>query len=379
VDKIETRKIKLGAFKLTKTEKEIVIGSSYTHLTFKLTAWQEQWLAQLNQGKTLEEIATNHITAHNEFSFTGLYGLLEILIELQLITDALVLKDLSDSEAQSADADKNARVSMGNTEALVGNWSTQHLANLPFFRNISADLLKTFLAYATLEKFPERTKIITIGDKSRDLFVLFEGEVSVYVPGVKHRRLITTIPAGSIFGEGSFFFGKPRSADVISNFSCIVARIKYDEKAFHSLIHSSGTGQLQQRLWILHGLLSSPLFQHVPADTMDRFVVAGKVRTLGPGELLFKQGDAGASFFVVIQGEVAVSQGEKLLKTFKKGDIFGEIALMINQGQRTASARASTQALLLEVHRSEFYKVLSKNLLLAKEIEEIALRRYKDL
>ena len=253
------------------------------------------------------------------------------------------------------------------------------LGRIAFFRNLTPDLLKKFLEHADLQEVPERTRILSVGDKNRDLFVVLQGEASIYVPGPRHRRLITTIPAGSVFGEGGFFFGYPRTADVISNVPTVFAHIKFDEAAFEALINSKGTNFLQQRLWILHGLLSSPIFHHVPAETMDRFVVAGKLKPIQAQQELFKLGDPGNSFFVIIQGQVEIIHKARVVKTLKQGDLFGEVALMINHGERTASARSISEGLVLEVQRDEFFKVLSQNLILAKEIEEIADRRFNNI
>jgi len=52
--------------------------------------------------------------------------------------------------------------------------------------------------------------------------------------------------------------------------------------------------------------------------------------------------------------------------------------LLINQGDRIATIQAASDCLLLEITKTEFYKVLAQNLFLAKEIEEVAYKRYNN-
>ncbi len=379
--KIETRKIILSTYHLEKKGNDLVISSPRGHKSIIISPLQAQLLSKLAQDKTIEDLVLESLSKDEDLSFRELYKLIEILLSLEIITDSFVRNYFDPAENHNLNhgLDKSTRVAPTSGESLMSKWSTQRLVELPFFRNLPDSLLRTFIAHAELLEVPERTKIINAGDKNRDLFVIFQGEASIYIPGLKHRQLITTIPAGSVFGEGGFFFGHSRSADVISNVPTVYVKIKYDDKDFHSLIHAPGTNLLQQRLWILHGLLSSPLFHHVPAETMDRFVLAGKLRTLKYGETLFKQGEPGNSFFVLIQGQLDIVHNNKVVKSLKQGDLFGEVALMINQGERTATAMSRSDGLLLEVHRDEFFKVLAQNLILAKEIEDIAHRRYNNM
>ena len=54
------------------------------------------------------------------------------------------------------------------------------------------------------------------------------------------------------------------------------------------------------------------------------------------------------------------------------------MALMISQGKRTASIHTETEGIVLEIHRNQFYKMLSENLLLACEFEKLAVERAKE-
>ena len=99
------------------------------------------------------------------------------------------------------------------------------------------------------------------------------------------------------------------------------------------------------------------LFEHLTDE--DRAVLAGLVdsRELAQGDLLFRAGEPGESLFVVRSGEIELSikdtTGQKIvLHVARSGDVFGELALL-DQGARTATARALEETVLLELDRSD--------------------------
>src|SRR5580700_7202043 len=61
------------------------------------------------------------------------------------------------------------------------------------------------------------------------------------------------------------------------------------------------------------------------------------------GDTICRQGDEGNTFYVVLEGELDVLAGENdknLIAVLKRGDFFGEMALL-QGGKRTATVAAS--------------------------------------
>jgi F420-non-reducing hydrogenase small subunit len=85
--------------------------------------------------------------------------------------------------------------------------------------------------------------------------------------------------------------------------------------------------------------------------------------SLKAGETIFDQGDPGNSMFIIIQGEVEISQGadpdKYVLASLGPGDFFGETAVITEQ-QRTARASASKQTLLLPINRDDFLERIQR-------------------
>jgi CRP-like cAMP-binding protein len=82
-------------------------------------------------------------------------------------------------------------------------------------------------------------------------------------------------------------------------------------------------------------------------------------RSFGPGEVVFRQGDAGRrEAYLVHDGTVEVrrrtSNGERVLRTLTKGDLLGEVALFSDgPHSATASAIGSVTLLVLPADRLE--------------------------
>jgi CRP/FNR family transcriptional regulator, cyclic AMP receptor protein len=113
----------------------------------------------------------------------------------------------------------------------------------------------------------------------------------------------------------------------------------------------------------LRSLLSQHvLFRHADASILDGLVRFATVRRVRTNEEIFAKGDAGQSLQGVLAGRICIytvspENEEIFLNILEPGEMFGEIALM-DGGPRTASARAMTEADLLQIHRDHFLPYL---------------------
>jgi CRP-like cAMP-binding protein len=72
---------------------------------------------------------------------------------------------------------------------------------------------------------------------------------------------------------------------------------------------------------------------------------------VSPGEIVVRAGEAGDRFYVVADGELEIVNG--VHETARKGDFFGEIAL-IRDVPRTATVRATAPTQLYALEREDF-------------------------
>ena len=92
-----------------------------------------------------------------------------------------------------------------------------------------------------------------------------------------------------------------------------------------------------------------PLFAELDNRQLKKLAGRFRERTVGPGTQVTKEGEmSGVGFFVVTDGEAAVSVGGNDVKTIGAGDHFGELAL-VSESARTATVTATTELHLLEI------------------------------
>ncbi len=89
------------------------------------------------------------------------------------------------------------------------------------------------------------------------------------------------------------------------------------------------------------------------------------VRTVGPGQVLFREGDPGREMFIIIDGEVEITKRtsrmtEKSLIVLRNGDIFGEMSL-VEKKSRSATATAVRASKLLVMNEALFLSMVRTN------------------
>jgi len=73
-----------------------------------------------------------------------------------------------------------------------------------------------------------------------------------------------------------------------------------------------------------------------------------------------REGEAGIFMYVVMDGAVRITAGEKVIELVKAGGVFGEMAL-VDQSKRAASAAAATDCNLMSINRNDFLTLIKTN------------------
>jgi CRP-like cAMP-binding protein len=103
-------------------------------------------------------------------------------------------------------------------------------------------------------------------------------------------------------------------------------------------------------------LAALPLFADL--DDGERAEVAACTRevTIAAGETLAAQGDNAYEFFVIEAGEAEVRKDGQFIRTVGRGDVVGEIGLLVT-GARTASVVATTPMTLVAIFSRDFKQI----------------------
>ena len=120
-----------------------------------------------------------------------------------------------------------------------------------------------------------------------------------------------------------------------------------------------------------------PLFQGFTVQGAQRLLERGEVKEFVDGEVIFREGDPPTTVMVVLAGKIRVfveREGEDLVLTdVEPGAILGEIAVLCGI-PRSASVRASEQAVVLQWSAAAFRNLLLRYALLSERIFRESLR-----
>jgi signal transduction histidine kinase len=126
----------------------------------------------------------------------------------------------------------------------------------------------------------------------------------------------------------------------------------------------------------------APMLGLLNASDPQRLALVVTELRVQVGQIIFEEGEAGDSLFVIWHGRVAIIKGElssespALLAILKPGHIFGEMALLENQ-PRSASVVAMDAVRLLEVNRASFEQLLREHPDIGREIMAILSRNVR--
>lgn len=118
----------------------------------------------------------------------------------------------------------------------------------------------------------------------------------------------------------------------------------------------------------LHGqtvlLADVPFFSGLDHSQLKLLAFTSERQDYSPGQVLFEQGQAGETAYVVISGTLEIRvdtpQGLKTVATPTKGEVIGELALICDAA-RTATVRARGDASVLMISKDVFLTLIMEN------------------
>ena len=103
-----------------------------------------------------------------------------------------------------------------------------------------------------------------------------------------------------------------------------------------------------------------PLFSQLSKTELRQVASVADELQLPEGKELTKEGARGREFFVLLDGEADVRQRGRKIRTLKKGDFLGEIAL-VSKVPRTATVKTTTPTRVLVITDQAFGALLDSS------------------
>ena len=103
-----------------------------------------------------------------------------------------------------------------------------------------------------------------------------------------------------------------------------------------------------------------PLFAGLSDDEIAAIASLFKARRFTAGDVIIREGSGGAAFYLIDSGEAKVTIRGEEVATLRRGDHFGEIAL-IDEGVRAATVTATTELVCHGLTFWEFRPLVQQN------------------
>ena len=205
-------------------------------------------------------------------------------------------------------------------------------------------------------------KVITQGDVGDYFYVVESGDFDIYVNkagkvesgpdglGTK----VSTVGSGGSFGELALMYNAPRAATVNSTGPSTLWAL--DRVTFRRILMDSA---FQRRRMYEAFLDSVPLLSTLTSYERSKIADALETAKFPPGSHIIREGDIGESFFLLESGEAEVFKRgvDGPVKVYKKGDYFGELALL-NDKPRAASVVSRTDVKVAKLGKDGFQRLL---------------------
>lgn len=206
-------------------------------------------------------------------------------------------------------------------------------------------------------------KVISQGDVGDYFYVVEKGQFDIFVnssgsiqPGPNGMGTkVTTIGPGGSFGELALMYNAPRAATVIST-EANSTLWALDRVTFRRILMDSS---FQRRRMYESFLEEVPLLASLTPYERSKIADALDTQKFPPGSTIIQEGDPGDAFFILESGEAVVYKRgiEKPVHSYKKGDYFGELALL-NDAPRAASVVSTTEVKVATLGKDGFQRLL---------------------
>lgn len=225
-----------------------------------------------------------------------------------------------------------------------------------FFDDLTPKEKQTMIAAFEPIEVSKGTEVIKQGEPGDYFYIIGEGEVTFLISN----KVVGTAKTGESFGELALLYASPRAATVWAD-SEPTKLFRVEQQTFRCLLQKQTKIMEAEKERLLNSI---DFLQEIDGVDTKRLGRAMSPKYFEPGTVLVKKGDEGDAFYVILEGEVEVTDisiGPTSFDdiTLKDGDYFGERALATNE-PRVANVTALTSGVAFSIDGKTFEKVLGQ-------------------
>ena len=212
-----------------------------------------------------------------------------------------------------------------------------------FLQTLTHQAKEEIIVSMSLYKVSKGVTLYTQGLPGNYWYIVQSGELSVFM----NNKEVGKLKKGQSFGERALMDGTLRSNTIIADTDCKLWALK--RQVFRKIIEFIFTSNYEENMKFLDQV-------NIPIESTLKSIMANNLiqeRYL-KGQYICREGEFGNSLYIIKDGEVECLKGENVIRILKKGDNFGQKALL--EGDvRSLDVRAKTDCKIYSIS-SEFFK-----------------------
>ena len=212
-----------------------------------------------------------------------------------------------------------------------------------FLQTLTHQAKEEIIASMSLYKVSKGVTLYTQGLPGNFWYIVQSGELSVHM----NDKQVGTLTTGQSFGERALMDGTLRSNTIIAETDCKLWALK--RTVFRKIIEFIFTSNYEENMKFLDQV-------NLPIESTLKSIMANNLiqEIYHKGDYICREGEFGSSLYIIKDGEVECIKGETVIRVLKKGDNFGQKALL--EGDvRSLDVKAKTDCKIYSIS-SEFFK-----------------------
>ena len=257
---------------------------------------------------------------------------------------------IAKNKASSNHEKKNLQViHKGNSNKedyeLIYNIIDKHL----IMQTLNEQARNEIIVTMSLCKVKEGVTLFTEGQIGNYWYIVHEGKLEMYMNG----KLKKEMNRGDSFGEFALINNAPRITTVKTVSECELWVMK--REVFRKIIDFIFQLNYNENKKFLDSI-------HLPLEDSFKTILANNLlqEKYKTGDYICKEGDLGNCIYIVKEGEVNCIKNDKIIRTLKKGDNFGQKAIL-EETKRSLDVVAKTNCTICSITVDFFKNQLGVN------------------
>lgn len=203
------------------------------------------------------------------------------------------------------------------------------------FNSLDEKDLQTVINAMEEKKVNSCETVITQGENGEVLYIIESGTLDCYKVFDKEEgeKYLKTYHPGETFGELALLYNAPRAATIRANENCVLWAL--DRETFNHIVKDAA---MKKRVKYENFLSSVDILKSIDSYEITQISEALTVENYKAGDQIIKIDEEGDKFFMLEDGQAFASKKfsedeseETVVKEYKTGDYFGELALIKNE------------------------------------------------